>query len=65
VATTIKKTWLKLSEVLEEMNVGRSTFDLWRAEGRAPRCYKLPNGQLRIKRTDLDNWMRELEEVPS
>ena len=64
-ATTIKKTWLKLSEVLEEMNVGRSTFDLWRAEGRAPRCYKLPNGQLRIKRTDLDNWMRELEEVPS
>ena len=64
-ATTIKKTWLKLSEVLEEMNVGRSTFDLWRTEGRAPRCYKLPNGQLRIKRTDLDNWMRELEEVPS
>jgi predicted DNA-binding transcriptional regulator AlpA len=62
-ATTTTSPWLKVSEVLEELSIGRSTFDLWRAEGRAPRCYKLPNGQLRIKRTDLDAWLSELEEV--
>ncbi len=62
-ATTTTSPWLKVSEVLEELSIGRSTFDLWRAEGRAPRCYKLPNGQLRIKRTDLESWLSELEEV--
>ena len=60
---TTTSPWLKVSEVLEELSIGRSTFDLWRAEGRAPRCYKLPNGQLRIKRADLDAWLSELEEV--
>ena len=56
-------TWLKLTEVLDELKISRSSFDLWRAEGRAPRCYKLPNGQLRVKRIDLDTWISELELV--
>lgn len=47
---------LTLAEVCEELQIERSTFYEWRAKGRAPRCSKLPNGQLRIRRRDLDEW---------
>ncbi len=62
-ATSTTTTWLKTTEVLSELQVSRSTFDLWRNEGRGPRCYKMPNGQLRIRRTDFEEWMSDLEEV--
>lgn len=48
---------LTLPEVLAELKVPRSTFDDWRKKGLAPRHCKLPNGQLRIRRTDLDSWL--------
>ena len=47
---TTSSTWLKLKEVLDELHISRTTFDLWKTDGRAPRCYKLPNGQYRIRR---------------
>ncbi|WP_182875633.1 helix-turn-helix transcriptional regulator [Microbispora sp. H10670] len=53
---------LTLAEVLDELQVSRSTFYDWRAKGRAPRCLKLPNGDLRIRRTDLDRWLATLED---
>ncbi|MEN3297973.1 helix-turn-helix domain-containing protein [Pseudonocardia sp.] len=46
-----------------ELGISRSTFYDWRARGRAPRCIKLPNGEIRIRRTDFDNWLDSLEEV--
>lgn len=27
------------------------------AKGRAPRCVKLPNGKLRVRRADLEFWL--------
>jgi predicted DNA-binding transcriptional regulator AlpA len=39
--------------------VARSTFYQWRQLGRAPRCIKLPNGELRIRRADLDAWIEQ------
>ncbi|WP_337797670.1 helix-turn-helix domain-containing protein [Nocardiopsis dassonvillei] len=48
---------LTLAEVLAELKVPRSTFDDWRKKGLAPRCSKLPNGQLRIRRSVLDSWL--------
>ncbi|MFD6095054.1 helix-turn-helix transcriptional regulator [Nocardiopsis flavescens] len=48
---------LTLPEVLGELKVPRSTFDDWRRKGQAPRVCKLPNGQLRIRRADLDTWL--------
>ncbi|MFE1081744.1 helix-turn-helix transcriptional regulator [Nocardiopsis alba] len=55
---------LTLSEVLAEIKVPRSTFDDWRKKGLAPRCFRLPNGQLRIRRADLDSWLAaRMEEV--
>ncbi|GGO81068.1 helix-turn-helix transcriptional regulator [Wenjunlia tyrosinilytica] len=54
---------LTLAEVCEELKVTRSTFYDWRAKGRAPRCIKLPNGDLRIRRSDLDNWLDDHEDA--
>lgn len=48
---------LTLAEVLSELKVARSTFDTWRVLGTAPECIKLPNGQLRIRRSALDAWL--------
>ena len=48
---------LSVSEFCEEIGVARSTFYDWRAKGRAPRCLKLPNGEIRIRRTEADRWL--------
>jgi predicted DNA-binding transcriptional regulator AlpA len=48
---------LTLAEVLAELKTARSTFDTWRVLGTAPECIKLPNGQLRIRRSALDAWL--------
>ena len=55
---------LTLAEVCEELHVSRSTFYDWRAKGRAPRCLKLPNGEIRIRRIELDRWLAACEEQP-
>ncbi|MDX2932583.1 helix-turn-helix transcriptional regulator [Streptomyces ipomoeae] len=47
---------LKLREVLEEIDMSRAAFYRMRARGQAPRLQKLPNGQLRVSRADLDAW---------
>ena len=54
---------LTIAELCDELGVARSTFYDWRAKGAAPRCMKLPNGELRIRRTDLDQWLTTLEGV--
>ena len=54
---------LTLREVCEELKISRSTFYDWRAKGRAPRCIKLPNGELRVRRNELDRWIAAREEA--
>lgn len=34
-----------------------------RAKGRAPRCIKLPNSELRVRRADLEAWIESHEEA--
>lgn len=51
------RSHLTIADVCAELGIARSTFDEWRAKGRAPRCIKLPNGKLRIRRADLDTWL--------
>jgi predicted site-specific integrase-resolvase len=53
----------RLAEVCSELQIKERTFREWRAKGRAPRCIRLPNGQLRVTRTELDRWLAEHEEV--
>ncbi|MFH8695210.1 helix-turn-helix transcriptional regulator [Streptomyces chartreusis] len=53
---------LKLREVLEEIDMSRAAFYRMRARGQAPRLQKLPNGQLRVSRSDLDKWWERCED---
>lgn len=58
-------TLLTIGEVLDELQVARSTFDAWRALGTAPECIKLPNGHLRIRRAALDTWLAGHVQAPA
>jgi predicted DNA-binding transcriptional regulator AlpA len=53
---------LKLSDVLEEIGMSRAAFYRMRARGQAPRLRKLPNGQIRVSRRDLDAWWERCEQ---
>ncbi|MFF9797418.1 helix-turn-helix transcriptional regulator [Streptomyces rochei] len=52
---------LKLPEVLAEIDMSRAAFYRLRARGQAPKLIKLPNGQIRCRRSDLDAWWAEHE----
>jgi excisionase family DNA binding protein len=52
---------LTVRELCAELKVSRSTFYDWRQKGRGPRCIRLPNGDLRIRRRDLDSWLGSRE----
>jgi excisionase family DNA binding protein len=54
---------LTVKEFCAELGVARSTFYDWRAARKAPPCIKLPNGDLRIRRTDLERWLESLEQT--
>ena len=53
---------LTVAEVCAELGVARSTFDDWRAAKKAPPCFRLPNGDLRIRRAEFDRWLESLQE---
>lgn len=52
---------LKLPEVLTEIDMSRAAFYRMRARGQAPKLIKLPNGQIRCRRSDLDAWWAQYE----
>lgn len=53
---------LTVEALCQELNISRRTFYEWRAKNRAPRCIKLPNGELRIRQDDLDDWLESCYE---
>lgn len=54
---------MTVPEVLEELNgVSRRTFYRWRELGVGPRAFKLPNGELRIRRSAFTAWLSERED---
>lgn len=54
---------LTIAEVCDELNISPSTFYDWRAKGKAPRCMKLPNGRVYVRRAEFDRWLDSLEEA--
>lgn len=54
---------LKLPEVLAELGMSRAAFYRMRARAQGPRLIKLPNGQIRVRRSDLDAWWAQCEET--
>ncbi len=54
---------MTIADVLSELQVSRSTFDTWRALDVSPVCIKLPNGQVRVRRSALDAWLNARADV--
>ncbi|MGV9706457.1 helix-turn-helix transcriptional regulator [Streptomyces sp. NPDC003483] len=52
---------LKPAEVLAELRLSSLAFYRLRARGQTLRMIKLPNGELRCHRTDLDAWWKACE----
>jgi predicted DNA-binding transcriptional regulator AlpA len=48
---------MTIEDVLRELQISRSTLDAWRRSKRFPAFRRLPNGQLRLKRIELDKWL--------
>jgi excisionase family DNA binding protein len=60
--SAVARARLTVQDLCVELGISRSTFYEWRAKGRAPRCIKLPNGEIRIRRADFERWLDNLEE---
>ena len=58
-----ESTWLTVDQLCAELHISRSTFYDWRAKRRAPKCHKLPNGDIRIRRADYERWLADLEDA--
>jgi predicted DNA-binding transcriptional regulator AlpA len=54
---------LTIADVCADLGISRRTFYEWRAKGRAPRCITLPNGSLRIRRSEYQRWLSSREEA--
>ena len=54
---------LTIVEVCADLGISRRTFYEWRMKNRAPRCIALPNGSLRIRRSEYQRWLASREEA--
>jgi hypothetical protein len=67
--TRASRGTLTVAEILEDLAdadgkpLSRRTWQEWRAKGKAPKCIRLPNGDLRIRRAEYERWLNEREEA--
>ena len=59
---SVSDQWLKVEDILTELDIARRTWQRWRALNRTPKCRRLPNGELRIRRDHYEAWLDSLEE---
>jgi predicted DNA-binding transcriptional regulator AlpA len=57
------KRHMTLAELCEDLGITRSTFYEWRTKRKAPPHFKLPNGEIRIRRSAYENWLSSLEDA--
>ena len=53
---------LTIDEVLATLRVSRAAFYRWRRRGTGPATVRLPGGAVRIRRADLQQWLRGLHD---
>ncbi|MFF6837349.1 helix-turn-helix transcriptional regulator [Streptomyces tanashiensis] len=58
-----REEMLTIDQVVEEIGVPRATFYRWRQLKKGPKAIKLPNGAVRIRRSELERWIETLEEA--
>jgi hypothetical protein len=51
-----------VAEILDDLGIPRRTWQRWRELGLAPEAIKLPNKELRIRRSVYEAWLVTLEE---
>ncbi|MER7412581.1 MULTISPECIES: helix-turn-helix transcriptional regulator [Streptomyces] len=54
---------MTIKEILADLKVAPATFHRWRQLGKAPRAIKLPNGDVRIRRSEYERWLAEREDA--
>ncbi|GHG97439.1 helix-turn-helix transcriptional regulator [Streptomyces lanatus] len=54
---------MTVKEVITDLKVAPSTFARWRQLGKGPRAIKLPNGDVRIRRSEYERWLTEREDA--
>lgn len=54
--------WLTVTDILGDLGIPRRTWQRWRELGRTPEAIKLPNNELRIRRSVYEAWLATLEE---
>ncbi|MFF7295005.1 MULTISPECIES: helix-turn-helix domain-containing protein [unclassified Streptomyces] len=54
---------LTIPQVVAEIGVPLATFYRWRQLRKGPKAIKLPNGSVRIRRSELERWIATLEEA--
>jgi predicted site-specific integrase-resolvase len=59
---SLSSGWLNYSESMEFLSVSRSTLDGWRRLNHLT-FSRLPNGQLRIRRDVLNDWIESLAQL--
>jgi excisionase family DNA binding protein len=52
---------LTIDEVIAELRVSRAAFYRWRRQGAGPAVVRLPGGGVRVRRSALTAWLRDLE----
>ena len=53
---------LTVDAICEELGISEDTWAKWRKDGRGPQMNRLPNRQLRCRRSTLDSWLDTLLE---
>ncbi|MFF3468649.1 helix-turn-helix transcriptional regulator [Streptomyces sp. NPDC002619] len=62
--TGVKDELVTVAEICTELKgISRRTFYRWRELQDAPQAFKLPNGELRVWRSDFTAWLRQREGV--
>ncbi|MFI1440924.1 helix-turn-helix transcriptional regulator [Streptomyces fructofermentans] len=61
--TVARDEMLSIDQVIAEIGVPRATFYRWRQLRKGPKAIKLPNGSVRIRRSELERWIQTLEEA--
>lgn len=54
---------MSVPDILAALNISRDTFYKWRQTGKGPRCFTLPNGELRCTATEFADWLTGLQEA--
>ena len=54
---------LTIKEVTAELRVSRAAFYRWRRQGAGPPAVRLPGGGVRVRRSALTEWLRQLEDT--